>query len=152
VSGARARSAGPRAAVWRGLGWCTAVFGLVVWVVVAELSAPSAAHPMVPGWWVPPVALSFAGVLRVGYSAVAGYRTGRQVGAPGWLSPACVLLPPNQRVDWLLLAAGVLHAEHDQTGRRRQALGFVTALPATALISWTLWLHVRSRPSPGSES
>jgi len=128
------------------------VLGLVVSVMVAELSAPSADHPMVPGWWVPPAVLSFAGLIRVGYSAVAGYRTGRRVGAPGWLSPACLVLPAKQRVDWLLLVAGVLHAEHDQAGRRRQMMGFLAALPATVAIGWKLWLYTRSHPSPGSGS
>ena len=136
----------------RGLAWCAGVLGLVVLVMLAELSAPSADHPMVPGWWLPPVVLLFAGVIRVGCSAVAGYRAGRGVGAPGWLSPACLVLPPEQRIDWLLLVAGVLHAEHDQTGRRRQVKGFLAAFPATMAISWKLWLYSRIHSSPGSAS
>jgi hypothetical protein len=140
------------AAVCRGLAWCAGVLGLVVLVTVAELSAPSTDHPMVPGWWVPPVVLLFAGVVRVGCSAVAGYRTGRRVGAPGWLSPACLVLPAEQRIDWLLLVAGVLHAERGKAGRRCQVKGFLAALPDTVAIGWKLWIRSRSRPSPGSGS
>jgi hypothetical protein len=139
-----ARSAG----VSGGLSWCASVLGLVVVVMVAELAAPSAVHPMTPGWWVPPVVLLFAGTARVGYSAVAG----RRVGAPGWLSPACLVLPAEQRIDWLMLVAAVLHAESDRAGRRRQVVGFLAALPVTVLIGWRLWLHTRRRPTPGSGS
>jgi hypothetical protein len=134
------------AGVHRCLAWCAGVLGLVVLVMAAELSAPSAEHPMVPGWWVPPVVLMFAGAIRVGYSVVAG----RRVGVPGWLSPVCLILPADQRIDWLRLVASVLHAESDRGGRRRQTVGFLAALPISVVIGWRLWLHSRRRSRQGS--
>jgi DNA-binding transcriptional MocR family regulator len=86
--------------------------------------------------------------LLVGSSAIVG----RRVGAPGWLSPVCLVLPPEQRIDWLMLVAAVLHAESDRAGRRRQVVGFLAALPVTVLIGWRLWLHSRRRPTRGSGS
>jgi hypothetical protein len=148
VSSSRSTNAAHAAGVGRGLAWCAAVLGLVVLVMVAELSAPSAGHPMVPGWWVPPVVLLFAGTIRVGYCVAAG----RRVGVPGWLSPACLMLPPDHRTDWLLLVAGVLHAEQDRAGRRRQVTGFLAALPVTMVAGWTCWLQSRFRSTSGTGS
>jgi hypothetical protein len=142
VSGVR--SAGASGAV----SWCAGVLGLVALVMATEVVAPSTVHPMTPGWWVPPVVLLLAGVIRAGYSAVVG----RRVGVPGWLSPACLVLPAEQRTDWLMLVAAVLHAEGDRAGRRRQVIGFLAALPATVLLGWWLWLHSHRRPRRGSGS
>jgi hypothetical protein len=124
------------------------VLGLIVLVIAAEVSAPSASHPMILGWWNPPVVLALAGVIGVGYCAVDGYR----VGAPGWLAPACLMLPPEQRTDWLLLVAGVLHAEPDPARRRHEVRGFLVSMPVTVAIGWKGWLHALMRPASGSGS
>jgi hypothetical protein len=118
------RSPAVHPALWGGL------FGVLT---AALLLAPQLAAPAVTRGWAALAALTLASAL------LSLVRPGdRPV-----LDRLAVLLPPGHRTAWRAEAAAVLAACEDPVERRRQWLGFVAALPTTAVCCWRLRLARR---------
>jgi hypothetical protein len=115
------RSTSVRPRLWLGL------FGLVT---VLLLVAPRLAAPVVTRGWALLAALAVASVLL---AAVRGEDADRRI-----LAPLGAVLPPRDRAAWRAEVAAVLAYAEEPAERRRQALGFALALPATALCCWRL--------------
>jgi hypothetical protein len=99
--------------------------------------APRLATPALTRGWALLAALAVASVLLAAVRA----RSGEEI-----LCRFGVVLPPGERTIWRAEVAAVLAYAEDPAERRRQALGFALALPATAVCCWRLR---RASPSRG---
>lgn len=114
--------------------------------IIVIISALLVAAPGSLRWLVVLVALVAAIAVQVvlrphrGSQGQSGSQRRPQVRTAAWLGPAGALLPPAERACWRAVVVSVIDAEADRPARRRQARGFLLALPATVLTSWRIEL------------
>ncbi len=102
------------------------------------LVAPRMTDPAPARVWAALAALVAASTLLRGVATLRGPDRDRRA-----LARLGVLLPPRAREEWRAEMASVLHHVGTGPARRREAVGYLLALPGTVVCCWRL--H-RSRP------
>jgi hypothetical protein len=104
--------------------------GLFVLLTALLVLVPQLTDPLLVRSWALLAALAAASVL---VRPLSGPDRARRA-----LAALAVVLPPAERRAWRAEVAAVLAHADDPAERRRQALGFALALPATAACCWRL--------------